>query len=140
MGYSRDGVGVHAETLTGWAASFKGTVVVNGDLFATGAKAAVVSHPDGSHRALYAVESPESWFEDFGSGQLTRGRAIVRLERAFSALIATKEYHVFLTPEGDSQGLFVADKKRDSFQVREQQDLGDHPKPAIDDHLKTGQR
>ena len=32
-----------------------------------GIKSAAVPHPDGSHRQLYCMESPENWFEDFGN-------------------------------------------------------------------------
>jgi len=34
-------------------------VLVDGDLTVTGAKGAVVPHPDGSRRLLCAIESPE---------------------------------------------------------------------------------
>ena len=30
------------------------------------------------------------------------------------------DYHVFLTPEGNSRGLFVSDRQPDGFDVREQ--------------------
>jgi hypothetical protein len=121
VGRSRDGVGVHGSTLNGFAGTFDGDVVVLGDVTVTGRKSAVVAHPDGSHRALYAVESPESWFEDFGSARLVRGRARVRLDRDFAVLIRRNDYHVFLTPEGDSQGLYVAKKTSRGFDVLEQQ-------------------
>jgi hypothetical protein len=84
-------------------------------------KSAIVQHPDGSHRKLYCMESPESWFEDFGIGQLHQGQADVRLDPDFAALVRTDHYHVFLTPYGDSNGLFVAHMRPDGFVVREQQ-------------------
>jgi hypothetical protein len=34
----------------------------------------------GSKRLLHCMESPEHWFEDFGSARLTRGRATVKLD------------------------------------------------------------
>ena len=46
---------------------------------------AAVSHPDGSHRLLYSLESPESWFEDFGEARLVDGKAEVRLDPDFAA-------------------------------------------------------
>ena len=53
-----------------YAAAFYGPVIVGGDFTVVGgAKSAAVPHPDGSHRRLYCVESPESWFEDFGRGR-----------------------------------------------------------------------
>jgi hypothetical protein len=44
-----------------------------GDLQVTGTKAAVVPFPDGTHRALYCMESPELWFEDFGTANSSAG-------------------------------------------------------------------
>jgi hypothetical protein len=66
------------------------------------------------------MQSPEVWFEDFGSGQLREGVAEVTLEATF-ALAANTEpgYHVFLTPNGDCEGLYVAQKTATGFQVRE---------------------
>jgi hypothetical protein len=92
------------------------------DLHVTGTKAAVVVHPDGSHRALYALESPESWFEDFGRENLVGGTANVQIDLDFAALVDTASYHVFLTPEGPSKGLYVATMTPHSFRVCEQEE------------------
>ena len=70
-------------------------------------------------RRLYCVESPESWFEDFGRDQLVNGRVRVRLDNDFAALVHGNNYHVFLTAEGDSNGLYIADRNPNSFEVRE---------------------
>jgi hypothetical protein len=97
-------------------------VLVNGSFTVLGGpKSAAVRHPDGSHRRLYSVESPESWFEDFGAGKLKKGRAEVKLDRDFAVLVRRNDYHVFLTPLADSQGLYVSKKSPSSFEVREQQ-------------------
>ena len=83
-----------------------------------GAKSAAVPHPDGSHRRLYCVESPESWFEDFGEGTLVCGQALVPLDPDFAAVADTATYHVFLTAyDGDSY-LNVLDRSADGFRVR----------------------
>lgn len=104
-----------------FAGLFFGNLQVQGNFTVTGNKAAVVKHPDGSHRQLYCVESPESWFEDFGTGKLSSGRAEVTLEDTFAKLVSTKDYHVFLTPEGDCNGLYVHRKGPNGFEVRELQ-------------------
>ena len=101
-------------------ASFVGDVVINGAVHVTGAKGAAVALRDGSHRALYCVESPESWFEDFGRARLIRGKASVRLDRTFAQVVRTGDYHVFLSPEGLSHGLYVSRQTRGGFEVREQ--------------------
>jgi hypothetical protein len=95
---------------------------VRGDLTVLGFKSAAVRLPDGSYRALYAVESPENWFEDFGRAELVRGQARVEFPADFADLARpSDDYHVFLTAEGDTQGLFVAARTESGFEVREQQ-------------------
>jgi hypothetical protein len=110
-----------------FAGAFRGSVLVannldvNGDLFVSGTKAAVVPHPDGSERAMYAVEAPESWFEDVGRAQLRQGVAHVDVDPDFAAVTELgDDYHVFLTPEGPTNGLYVADRTPSGFEVREQ--------------------
>ena len=69
----------------------------------------------------YSMQSPENWFEDFGSGALSNGAATVKLDPTFTQTVNTEtEYHVFLTPNGDSKGLYVSQKTATSFEVREQ--------------------
>jgi hypothetical protein len=64
-------------------------------------KNAIVPLPDGSHRLLHCMESPEHCFEDFGSAKLKNGRAIVKLDANFAKVIKRRDYRVFVTPEGD---------------------------------------
>ena len=121
QGHSPDGPAVVGTTTYGSAASFVGPVYVWGSLFVIGAtKSAVVPHPDGTLRQLYCVESPESWFEDFGTGELREGEANIPIDPDFAALVQADDYHVFLTPYDDCNGLYVSRKEPDGFQVREQ--------------------
>ena len=114
------------ESYTGRAGVFVGPVDVIGDLTVTGnqvvwgTKSAAAKHSDGTHRLLYCVESPESVFEDFGEARLVKGRAKLRLDRDFAALADMRHYHVFVTPYGDCNGLYVCNRNRNSFEVREQ--------------------
>ncbi len=97
------------------------TIDTSGDLACTGTKGAVVNLPDNRWVSLYAVESPDNWFEDFGSGQLAAGKSTIKLDSTFAATVnSSVDYHVFLTPNGDSHGLYVAKKTSTSFEVREQ--------------------
>jgi hypothetical protein len=124
LGTSASGIGVWGLTTgTGTAARFDGTVIVEGDLLVNGQtpKSAVVPHPDGTGRRLYCMESPESWFEDFGQATLSAGRAMVALDPDFAAVVKTDGYHVFLTPRGDCKGLYVAGQTAGGFDVRELQ-------------------
>ena len=87
-------------------------MIVGGNFGVTGAKNALVPHPDGTHRTMYSLECPESWFEDFGEGRLVNGRAQVALDPDFAAVVQGQNYRVFLTPEGDTNGLYVSAKSR----------------------------
>jgi hypothetical protein len=84
-----------------------------------GPKNAAVAHPDGRHRLLYCMESPESWFEDFGKAALVRGRADVAIDPEFAAVADVSEYHIFLTPYGNTNGLHVSKRTASSFTVEE---------------------
>src|SRR5262249_46435113 len=90
-----------------------------GGVISPNPKAAVVPFPDGTQRLLYCMESPEVWFEDFGTARLKRGRAVVRLDPDFGRVIKRNNYRVFITPEGDCRGLYVRRKHAASFEVRE---------------------
>src|SRR4051795_125526 len=82
----------------GLAGAFYGDVTITGALRVYGSpKNAAVKHPDNSYRLLYCVESPESWFEDFGRGKLANGTAEVKLDPDFAALVHADDYLVFLT-------------------------------------------
>jgi hypothetical protein len=98
---------------------FFGNVVVTGNLAVSGTKSAAVAFPDGTARALYCMESPELWFEDFGTAKLKNGRAVVKFETNFASVIKRGDYRVFVTPEGDCRGLYVHRKRGASFEIRE---------------------
>jgi hypothetical protein len=120
IGFSNDGFGVGGVTTTGWAGRFDGRVGIVGSFIVFGgSKSAALAHPDGSYRLTYTVESPESWLEDVGRAALERGHAVVELDPDFAALVRTDDYHVFLTPEGECNGLFVARRGDRAFDVHE---------------------
>lgn len=116
VGFSSAGNGVVGITAS---ASGFGGVFLGGLLVVSGPKSSAVRHPDGSHRLLYCMESPESWFEDFGRATLVRGRSTVKLDPSFAAVVKTGDYHVFVCPEGDVKGLHVSRRNRVGFEVRE---------------------
>ncbi len=80
--------------------------------------AAVVDAGEEGRQLVYGVHSPQNWLEDFGSGRLAAGAAVVKVDNAFArAANLEASYHVFLTPLGDC-ALYVADKGAASFTVR----------------------
>jgi len=92
----------------------------DGSLHCNGALSNQVPTKNGKDVSLYAVQSAENWFEDFGSGQLGRGSATISLEPTFAQTVNTgMDYHVFLTPNGDCKGLYVSNKTAAGFEVRE---------------------
>jgi hypothetical protein len=111
LGFSNN-IGVYGVG-TNYAGLFEGNLLVVG-----GTKAAAVPFPDGTRRVLYCMESPELWFEDFGTAKLKRGRVVVKLDADFAKVIKRGDYRVFFTPEGDCRGLYVR-RKANSFEVRE---------------------
>jgi hypothetical protein len=91
-----------------------------GDTTAIGTKSAAVHMQDGSMAKVFSVESPEVWFEDYGSDRLTGGMVTVSLEEKFAQTVnLSKGYHVFLTPKGDCKGLYVTNETETGFEVRE---------------------
>lgn len=118
VGFSNN-VGVFGQSTNpaSFAGLFAGNVQVTGTLSAA-VKNAVVPFPDGSARVLHCMESPEHWFEDFGTAKLRAGRALIKLDADFAKVI-TRDYRVFLTPEGDCRGLYIRRKTAASFEVRE---------------------
>jgi len=58
--------------------------------------------------------------EDFGTGSLQQGSMLVKLDPEFAETISNSaDYHVFLTPRGDSKGLYVTNVTPTGFEVRE---------------------
>jgi hypothetical protein len=121
-GFSTGNAGVVGQTANpnSFAGFFAGNVAVTGTLTA-GVKNAAVPFPDGTQRLLHCMESPEHWFEDFGSAKLRNGRAVVKLDADFAKVIKRGDYHVFLTPRGDCGGLYLRRQGGTGFEVREQQ-------------------
>jgi hypothetical protein len=93
----------------------------NGDLSCTGTKNAIVPIDGGKRTvAMSAIESPQNWFEDFGSAQLANGVAVVTLDPDFIQTVnADTNYKVFPVPNGDCRGLYVTNKTANSFEIRE---------------------
>lgn len=127
MGEAHNGeqaYGVWGLSRSGYAGYFEGRVRIVGDLNVTGDlnvmgnKSAVVPLSDGSYRRLYALESPESWFEDFGFGELVDGRALIALDPEFMELVDHDQYHVFLTEYDANNALFVTNRTSSGFEVQ----------------------
>jgi len=105
--FSNGGNGVEGYSETGYALYSDGNFAVS----ASGTKSAIAVLPDDRAVLLYSMESPENWYEDFGSGQLQNGVANVGLDAIFAQTVSPEAgYHVFITPKGDCDGLYVAQR------------------------------
>jgi hypothetical protein len=94
----------------------------NGDVLCDGKISSAVKLK-GSETSVktYSVQSTENWYEDAGSATLVNGVVHVELESTFSQTVNTEvAYQVFLTPGGDSEGLYVTNKTATGFDVHEQ--------------------
>lgn len=121
---SQTGTALHANSISGTAGIFDGPVIINGSLTVSGIKSAAVPGADGEPRRMYCLESPVSYFEDFGRVKLSRGRATVRLDREFAGTVVAADYDVVLTPYGDCHGVCVVERTPQGFTIQELQGGG----------------
>lgn len=84
-----------------------------------GTIASTVTTEDHGSQKLYATQSMDPWVEHFGTATLTKGSITVPIDAVFAQTVILDHYHVFLTPLGDCNGLFVQAKGPTSFDVRE---------------------
>jgi hypothetical protein len=99
----------------------------------------------GEHVLAYASESATATIEDVGTARMVAGVANVQIDPAFASVMDRKWYYVFLTPLGDTRGLYVSMKTASGFQVRENEGgrsrvefdyrIVAHPLDAKDDRL-----
>ncbi|HEY7981702.1 MAG TPA: hypothetical protein VID19_09495 [Candidatus Eremiobacteraceae bacterium] len=102
-----------------------GNVIISGQIYTSGfcsAGCAKTGDESGRHIVSFTPAESEQTTEDFGSGQLRDGVARVQIASDFANTIDKHaNYMVFLSPEGDTRGLFVTDKTPNSFVVHENQ-------------------
>ena len=95
-------------------------VYENGNMTATGTKSAEVKTATYGPRLMYAMESPEVWFEDFGTGYLKDGAVTVAFDPIFAETVDLQvDYHVYVTPIcEEAVVLFVTTKTPEGFTVQ----------------------
>ncbi len=94
-----------------------GNMILLGNLTVDGTVSA-----GSSTKPLISSPGRGDQIESVGDAQLANGSAVVQIDPAFAKqLDSTKSYHVFLTPDGDSKGLYVTGKTSTGFGVRENQ-------------------
>jgi hypothetical protein len=101
-----------------------GNVFISGAIYTQGAcyNGCAKTHGAGKNVVSYTPRETLPTMEDFGQAQLVDGTANVEVDRAFANVIDHgSTYLVFLTPEGDTRGLYVTNKTLKGFTVRENQ-------------------
>jgi hypothetical protein len=75
------------------------------------------------NQLVYCKESPEMWFEDFGSGQLQNGTAHIAMDPLFLETVFIDnghKMHVVLQEQAESKGLYyTVDADHKGFTVKE---------------------
>jgi len=96
-----------------------GNLTVDGTISAS--TTPVVNCGTGCSGPLISTPDRRAQVERVGDAKLTAGAAYVKIDPSFARqLDASKGYHVFVTPDGDSEGwLYVAGKDAGGFTVRE---------------------
>ncbi|MGC9357685.1 MAG: hypothetical protein ACP5GX_07460, partial [Anaerolineae bacterium] len=127
--YSNDEFWIYLDYNGGEAGEFRvlnsaETVVFSvdesGNVTNAGTTVNAVETSSGDAVEVYGVQATGSWVEDFGTGQMVDGKAIVTIDPLFAETVNLSEtYHLFLTPLGDC-GLYVAEKTAESFTVEAQ--------------------
>ena len=115
------GIAVHATAPNGTAGLFEGPVTITGNLVVNGQKSAAVPDANGELRRVFCMESPESYFEDFGRVTVRGGKAPVSLDKEFADIVHRNDYDVFLTPYGECKGLSVRARGPQGFEIHELQ-------------------
>lgn len=99
--------------------NYRGT---NYKITGAGTVATIVKDTEGHERILFCPEAPEILFEDYGVGKLNNGEVTIKIDPIFAKNIVVNEKHplkVFIQLEGDCKGVYVTEKSKDSFTVKE---------------------
>lgn len=94
----------------------------NRKIVGTGTVSTIVKNTQGERITLTCPEAPETLFMDFGTGQLINGRVHIEIDPDLAINILVNEEHplkVFITPEGDCNGVYVTNKSNTGFDVVE---------------------
>lgn len=97
-----------------------GNLTLAGSLIQHGTPLVATSTTGGSAVMAYGSRTTSPSIEHVGESKLVDGTAFVSLDRGFASTIdASAPYLVFVTPEGDSRGLYVSERRTAGFVVRE---------------------
>ncbi|HKW45039.1 MAG TPA: hypothetical protein VJN22_05220 [Candidatus Eremiobacteraceae bacterium] len=97
-----------------------GNETLSGHITTAGGTLDRVHSPGGPTMDTYGARHTVPTIEDFGQGQLVNGVGYVTIDATFGSTIDFRRpYLVFVTPDGDNNGLYVTGKTVHGFAVRE---------------------
>ncbi len=96
----------------------------NYKILGNGVVSTIIDGIDEKQHVMFAPESPEIVFQDYGVGKLNNGVAKIEIDPILAKNIVVNEKHplkVFIQLEGDCNGVFVSNKSAKGFTVKELQ-------------------
>ena len=96
----------------------------NRKIVGNGTASSIVKNTKGEIVIMVCPEAPESLFQDFGIGQLSNGFAHITIDPDLAINLNVSEQKplkVYITPEGDCNGVYVTNKSANGFDVIELQ-------------------
>lgn len=96
----------------------------NFKIIGTGSVSTIVKDTENKDVVMYAPETPEVLFQDYGIGRLINGKAKINLDPILVKNIIVNDKHplkVFIQLEGDCNGVYVTNKTAQGFEVVELQ-------------------
>lgn len=109
-----------AEGTSTTAAILKGDLRIQGDLL-KGDLQAVVPTSQGD-LPLHAIEAPDARFVDYGTAETKNGSAYITIDPAFAETVDLTSYMVFVSPQGTTAALAVAEQTLEGFTIRTSED------------------
>jgi len=101
-----------------------GTSGTDYKIIGTGTNSTLINDSNGTPRIMFSPEAPEILFQDFGVGQLTNGQVRIDLDPLLKGSLFIDNEHplkVYVTLEGECNGIYVTNKTADGFTVKELQ-------------------
>lgn len=96
----------------------------NYKIIGNGSVSTIIDGENDKKHVMFAPESPEILFQDYGVGQLVNGQVRIAIDPILAKNIYVDENHplkVFVQLKGDCNGVYVTDESSTGFTVKELQ-------------------
>lgn len=123
-GNENNGIRSYAYAGLKYNANGNGINGTNYKIIGNGTNSTLINDVQGNPRIMFSPEAPEILFQDFGVGRLVNGQARIKVDPILKHSLHVDKNHplkVFVTLEGDCNGVYVTDKSIDGFTVKELQ-------------------